>query len=46
MTGNSYIRKFDAAKMVEIEPGWYVNAAVWALLFRAGVTSITKKESE
>ena len=40
----SYVRAFDGATMIEIEPGWYVNAEVWPTLARLGVVSCSKKE--
>lgn len=45
-TGKSYIRDEDGAKMIEIEPGWFVNETVWHLLMKAGVTSCSKKEQD
>lgn len=42
----SYERSFDGATMVEVEPGWFVNKAVWALLLRAGIDRCTKREEE
>lgn len=43
----NYVREFDRANMVEVEPGWFVNEAVWAHLTRYyGVVSCTKKQED